>query len=199
MLFGALGGLELGYVMNVLDHLSARLADNLRRLREARGLTQQDLCEASGVPRPTLAHLESGSANPTLSVLARVAAALSVPMEELVAAEPQVLEFHPANADHKGDAGASVAAICPDAPTGLLVERVELEPRRELPREAGRQADRTYVTCERGELEVVSGEERCTLRAGDLAIVRRGASHSLSNRGRARAVAYSIRVGAWAG
>jgi transcriptional regulator with XRE-family HTH domain len=69
-----------------MGDLATNLADNLRRLREERGLSQQRGAELSGVPRPTWASLESGAANPTLSVLSRVAAALQVSIEELIGA-----------------------------------------------------------------------------------------------------------------
>jgi XRE family transcriptional regulator, regulator of sulfur utilization len=54
------------------ERIGANLADNLRALREARGLSQQQIAEIAGVPRPTWAHLESGAANPTVAVLVRV-------------------------------------------------------------------------------------------------------------------------------
>src|SRR5437773_6068488 len=63
--------------------LPGRLARNIKTLREARGLTQEQMSRVSGIPRATWGHLESGSANPTLSVLHRVALALQVPIEEL--------------------------------------------------------------------------------------------------------------------
>ena len=66
------------------DKTSSYLALNIRRLRSARQLSQQKLATLAGIPRPTLAHLESGSANPTLSVLMRLASALQVMIEELI-------------------------------------------------------------------------------------------------------------------
>ncbi|HMR81020.1 MAG TPA: helix-turn-helix transcriptional regulator, partial [Polyangiaceae bacterium] len=68
----------------MVESAPAGLAHNLKRLRESRGLSQQRLADASGVPRPTVAHLESGTANPTLSVLMKVAAALAVDLGEMV-------------------------------------------------------------------------------------------------------------------
>jgi transcriptional regulator with XRE-family HTH domain len=67
-----------------VDDLSTRLAANLKSLRESRDLSQKALAEQSGVPRPTIAHLESGQANPTLSVALRVARALGIRLDELV-------------------------------------------------------------------------------------------------------------------
>ena len=47
------------------DPVSPHLARNIRQLREARALTQEQCSRISGVPRPTWANLESGGANPT--------------------------------------------------------------------------------------------------------------------------------------
>ncbi len=183
----------------MLDRLSANLAENLRRLREARGLTQQELSDESGVPRPTLAHLESGSANPTLGVMARVALALSVPMEVLVAAPRAALTLYAVESLPETEAdGVCSRDLCVDAPSGFGVERLELSVKSQGERVAGRSADRTYLTCERGEVDVVSGNERCVLRPGDVAVLERGAAFGFSNRGRGAAVLYSVRVGAWA-
>jgi transcriptional regulator with XRE-family HTH domain len=49
-------------------------------------LTQDALAAASGLPRSTIANLESGEANPSLVVLVKVANALGVPIDELLAA-----------------------------------------------------------------------------------------------------------------
>lgn len=49
--------------------VATNLAGNIRKLREERGLSQQRMADLSGMPRPTWASLESGSANPTLAVL----------------------------------------------------------------------------------------------------------------------------------
>ena len=60
------------------DDASTHLADNMRQLREAHGLTQLQVAKRAEIPRPTWANVESGGANPTLSVLLKVARALSV-------------------------------------------------------------------------------------------------------------------------
>ena len=54
-------------------------------LRHVRKLTQDALAKAAGVPRSTIANLESGGGNPSLTVLVKVASALGVPIDELLA------------------------------------------------------------------------------------------------------------------
>lgn len=70
------------------DDASTLIARNLKRLRERLGWSQAALAESSGVPRPTIAHLEAGQANPTLAVALRVARALGTTVDQLVAAAP---------------------------------------------------------------------------------------------------------------
>ncbi|MEN0064232.1 MAG: helix-turn-helix transcriptional regulator [Myxococcota bacterium] len=72
------------------EALSRNLSQNLRRIRAERGLTQVGLSTLSEVPRPTIAKLEGGSPNPTLHVLAQIAAALRVGIDELLAPTPSV-------------------------------------------------------------------------------------------------------------
>ena len=68
------------------DDLADRLARNVKQLRQSRALTQTQMAKLSGLPRATWANIESGAANPTLSVLHRVAHALQVTLEEIIAA-----------------------------------------------------------------------------------------------------------------
>ncbi|MDX6725944.1 MAG: hypothetical protein QOK49_749 [Baekduia sp.] len=63
---------------------------NLRRLRSDHGRTLSDLARASGVAKATLSALESGRGNPTLETLSALAAALEVPMGDLISAADPV-------------------------------------------------------------------------------------------------------------
>lgn len=74
---------------DVLQHLST----NLRTARQAAGLSQEALAQASGVSRRMLVGLEKGDANVSLATLDRLARALNATLAELIrpaAAEGQV-------------------------------------------------------------------------------------------------------------
>src|SRR3989442_14013482 len=78
------------------DDLAGRLAGNLRQLRESRGLTQEQIAKLAGLPRATWGPLESGAANPTLSVLHRAALAPRGPIEDLTSTpRPSVRLYRP--------------------------------------------------------------------------------------------------------
>src|SRR4051812_10578388 len=71
--------------MDEPENASTHLARNLLSLRHARTLTQETLAKSSGLPRSTIANLESGEGNPSLAVLVKVATSLGVPIDELLA------------------------------------------------------------------------------------------------------------------
>lgn len=59
------------------------VAWNLRKLRVAQGLSQEQLAVDAGVDRTYVGGLERGTANPTVAILDRLAATLSVHLSEL--------------------------------------------------------------------------------------------------------------------
>ncbi len=67
------------------DDGRVHLAAALSRLRAAAGLTLDTLAEASGVSRAFISQIESAKANPTLSTLDRLAAALGARAADLLA------------------------------------------------------------------------------------------------------------------
>jgi transcriptional regulator with XRE-family HTH domain len=65
---------------DVLTHV----ADNLRRIRMAAGLSQTTLAKASGISRRMIVAVEGGDANISLSSLDKLAAAMNVGFVDLV-------------------------------------------------------------------------------------------------------------------
>jgi len=66
-----------------------RVALNLRRLRVARQLSQDDLALVAGIERSYAGHLERGSKNPTVVTLEKLALALKCDVSELVIRPPE--------------------------------------------------------------------------------------------------------------
>ncbi len=72
------------------DGLLSGLGGRVRDLRAQRGMTRKILARNSGVSERYLAQLESGSGNGSVLLLAKVAAALNVPVTALLQAEARV-------------------------------------------------------------------------------------------------------------
>ncbi len=61
-----------------------RVARNVKRIREARGLSQQAVADKAKIHRVYLAQIEGADYSPSLDVLDRIAKALKVTVGELV-------------------------------------------------------------------------------------------------------------------
>ena len=68
--------------------ISATIGANLRRRRQAAGLSLADLASTAGLGKTTLHALELGDGNPTLSTLWSLATALGVPLGDLLDDRP---------------------------------------------------------------------------------------------------------------
>lgn len=170
------------------DHL----ADNIKALREARRLSQQQIAKAAGIPRATWTHLESGSANPTLAVLIKVANALQVRLDELLAPPRQparVLRAGELPTRTRGQ--VAIRKLLPEPLPGLDLERMVLPPGARMAGVPHTPGTREYLTCERGTVELAVGGEQYTLREGDVVSFRGDQRHAYHNPGTTTAVAYS--------
>jgi transcriptional regulator with XRE-family HTH domain len=140
--------------------LADNLSKNLRFLRERRDMTQARLAQLAGIPRPTLALMESGVSNPTLAVLARLSAALAVTIDELLSAPHSVVQVFKRGAlpsrTRGADGSATVSRLLPDPLPGLDIERIELKAGGRMTGNPHRPGTREYLTCERGTIKTWS-------------------------------------------
>ncbi|MCB9668701.1 MAG: helix-turn-helix transcriptional regulator [Alphaproteobacteria bacterium] len=174
------------------EEAAANAARTIRQLREIRGWTQQRLADLSGVPRPTLASLEAGGANPTLSVLVRVAGAFGIGLDELVS--PPRASGRLYRADElpgKQRGGVSVRALLPDALPGVVVERMAFAPGSTWAGSPHTPGTREYLTCERGAVTLTAAGERWDLGPGDVLAFRGDQRHGYAA-GDVETVAYSV-------
>lgn len=58
--------------------IRARLGRNVRRLREAKGWSQEDYADRAGIHRTYVSDIERGRRNPTITVVEKLAAPLGV-------------------------------------------------------------------------------------------------------------------------
>lgn len=179
--------------MSEADPLAVRLAANIRQLRDSRGLTQEQMARLSGIPRATWGHLESGSANPTLSVLHKAALALQVPLEELTSAPRAASRHYPraALSTHKQGDG-TIRKLLPDAIPGVVIDRMEIPAGGRIPGVPHMPGTREYLTCEAGRIVLAVAGEQTALEPGDVVVFRGDQRHSYRNPGPRLAVGYSV-------
>lgn len=169
------------------------LAQNVRSLREQRGLTQQQIANIARIPRATWANLESGAANPTLQVLTKVAAALQVRLEELLCAPRTAARHVPARelfVRRRGE--VQIRRLLPEALPGLEIERMYFPPNSSMVGVPHTPGTREYLTVEHGAIELRVGGERYRLAEGDVVMFRGDQRHAYGNRQAGPTVAYSV-------
>lgn len=163
--------------------VSAHLARNLIALRGVRSLTQDALAKASGVPRSTIANLESGDGNPSLTVLIKVASALGVPIDELLASpRAKVRKWSGADVTmHKSGQGVTMRPLVPEPVPEEMLELMEFAPNGVMRGSPHLPGTREYFSCLEGRVTIVVAGDRYELAAGDVLAFPGSTPHSYRN------------------
>jgi DNA-binding XRE family transcriptional regulator/quercetin dioxygenase-like cupin family protein len=180
-------------VSGMANTVASNLANNIRQLRETRGMTQDQMARLADVPRPTWANLESGQSNPTLTLLVKVANAIQVPVEELIAPPRAVVKLYKSStltASMRGK--VRIRRLLPDTIAGFEIDRMELPGGSYMTGVPHTTGTREYLTCESGRVQLSVAGETLTLDAGDVVVFRGDQKHGYRNPGTASAIAYSV-------
>ena len=162
---------------------ASHLARNLVSLRHTRGLTQDGLAKAAAVPRSTIANLESGEGNPSLSVLVKVAGALGVPIDELLSSpRARVRRW---NADEvaqktKGR-GVTIRPLVPEPGPDSMMEVMDFAPGAVMGGTPHLPGTREFFTCLEGAVRLLVAGEVYALGAGDVLAFPGNLPHSYQN------------------
>ena len=169
--------------MDSPERIAAHLARNLASLRHARGLTQDTLARAAAVPRSTIANLESGAGNPSLTVLVKVASALAVPLDELTA-PPRAKVRHWASGDvatQLRGRGVTMRALVPEPVPEELLTLMDFAPGASMRGTPHLPGTREFFTCIAGRVSIFVVGERYEVAAGDVLGFPGNVAHSYQN------------------
>lgn len=162
---------------------SAHLARNLVSLRHTRSLTQDGLAKAAAVPRSTIANLESGEGNPSLAVLVKVAGALGVPIDELLASPRAMVRRWAADevAHQVKGRGVSIRALVPEPVPDEMMEVMDFAPAAVMGGTPHLPGTREFFTCLSGRVNLMVAGERYTLAEGEVLAFPGNLPHSYQN------------------
>src|SRR6267378_1327328 len=139
--------------------------------------------KSPALPRSTIANLESGEANLSLAVLVKVAGALSVPIDELLAAPRAKVRKWTADEIGSRQRGQGVAErpLVPEPmPDGMVVV-MDFAPGARLGGTPHLPGTREYFTCLEGRVGIVVAGQRHDLEAGDVLAFPGNIPHSYHN------------------
>lgn len=176
---------------------ATNLARNVLALRRGRNLSQARLAALAGIPRSTIAHVESGAGNPSLANLARLSAALGVGIEELLARPRNACVLVPAEqvpVRNRASGRVQVADLLPERVRGLEITRLRIEPQATMRGTPHVFGTKEYLHTLQGRVSVLVAGEVYDVGAGDVLAFPGDQMHSYVNRGQSDAVAISVVV-----
>lgn len=171
----------------------------LQKIRLKRGLTLEDLSRAAGVSKSMLSQIEREKANPTIAVAWRLANALGIGIEELLAGEAQkveaihILEPHETPTLPGNHAGYVLRILGPMELAGKYEwYELTLAPQGELVSHPHDPGTTEYLTLLNGALEVEVDGVKKKLKAGGTARYLADKNHAIRNMGKTEAKALLV-------
>ena len=67
-----------------MDYLSHNVSVNLKKIRQSKGMSLDQVAEQTGVSKSMLAQIEKGTANPSLGVLGKITSGLRIEFQTLI-------------------------------------------------------------------------------------------------------------------
>lgn len=179
-----------------MDTMNLIVAANIRRLREERNLSMEELARLSGVSKSMLAQVERGDGNPTLSTLWKLSNGMKVPFDALTVRPKAPYEIIKASEIQPllEDSGRvrNYPIFPDDENRRFAVYYLELEPGSYWQSEPHLRGTTEFITVFGGTVEIVAAEHSFSLSRGESIRFKGDAVHSYRNPGEETAVLHMI-------
>jgi transcriptional regulator with XRE-family HTH domain len=179
------------------EALSHNLAHNLLELRQRRNLTQEALAKLVGMPRSTIANLESGGGNPSLANLARFSSALHIPIEQLLTPKEVVCKLIEASeipVQLRAQGAVKIFKVLPDPLPNMDIDRIEIMPGAQMKGTPHSEGTKEYFHCIQGEMTVSVLGNVYKVKKGDVLAFPGQVNHTYMNQGKNLAIGVSVVV-----
>ena len=179
-----------------MERMNEIVAGNIRRLREERGLTMEELARLSGVSRSMVAQVERGEGNPTLSTLWKLSNGMKVPFHALTMSPKapyevvRLADLQPILED--GGRVKNYSIFPDDEDRRFSVYYMELEPGSSWRSEPHLRGTAEFVTVFSGGLEIATAERTLTVGPGESVRFPGDVVHSYRSLGEEKTVLHMI-------
>lgn len=141
------------------------IAENCRRIRKTEKMSLEKAAELAGISRSMLGQIERGEANPSAALLYKLAQALKVPMEDLLAHDPawdnELLRAVDRTAERLSSGRVQIHKLIPYSSDSAFEEsRVDLFIGAEYALPVQKSGTEGYLLLTAGRLSVRVGEEQ---------------------------------------
>ena len=179
-----------------MERMNEIVAGNIRRLREEKGLTMEELARLSGVSRGMLAQVERGEGNPTLSTLWKLSNGMKVPFHALTMSPKapyevvRTAELQPILED--GGKVKNFTLFPDDENRRFSVYYMELEPGSSWRSEPHLRGTAEFITVFTGGLEISTAERTIAIGAGESVRFSGDVDHGYRSLGEEKTVLHMI-------
>src|SRR5262245_32731577 len=163
-----------------------QLGRKIRDLRHRRGLTVQQLAEASGLSKGFISQVENDRTSPSLATLRDLARALETSIAFLVVEDdhkPHVVRERERPRYHFGGNGSSLEILSAQPKRNLELLMAELAPGASTGGDRPNQQGEVCLMCVTGLVRVTCGDHSVMLEAGDSCHYDGRAPHTVENCG----------------
>jgi len=170
-----------------MNQLDKNIAINLKRIRKAKNLSLDMLAERTGVSKSMLGQIERGESNPTVATIAKIVEGIKVPFEEfLYIKEDSVTivdcDTLPIYKEKKG--AYKVKIIFPyDKLRKFEVFEADFTAGASMVSNAHGEHSTEYVTVVNGELSLLVGDKKYTVKTGHAIRFDSDQEHTYLNNG----------------
>ena len=167
--------------------INSTISQNIKTIREQKKLTLDVAASVTGFSRSMLAQIEKGDANPTISVLWKIANGYKVSFTSLIEQAPETATVLPADLVspivEDGGRYINYPAFGFDEKRGFETYRIVIAPCGFLKAEPHLANTEEYITVFSGNVEIVAAEQIFILSEGDSIRFLADVPHSYRNTG----------------
>ncbi|MDQ0654437.1 helix-turn-helix domain-containing protein [Pseudomonas cedrina] len=173
--------------------VSLAVARTLKQARKAQKITLDELSRRSGVSKGMVVEIEKCTANPSIGILCKIAAALGLSVADIVnvteAPSAHVIDSQDIPTLWTGDLGGTARLLAGTrGPNMIELWRWEMHPGESFASAGHPQGTLELFHVEKGTLKCVVGETELLVPSGSSAVARTDVPHAYSNAGRSKLV-----------
>lgn len=179
-----------------MEEMTKNLGIQLKKIRQQRGMSLDDMAKLTDVSKAQLAQMEKGESNPTVSTIWKIADGLKISFSSLLQPpKTSVKKISPSEIPYltEDDGRYRVFSIIPyDPERGWELYRIEMDPKcsyESVPHMDGVEESMTVVG---GRMKIALESEEIVLEAGETLVFSGNQIHRYQNFGENMAIAHLI-------
>lgn len=182
------------------EAISRHFGSRVKQLRTTRGWSLDALARASGVSRSMLSQIEREEANPTLAVTLRIAQAFGMNLGELLevpgaSSAVTVIRAGDRAFHYRSDRACRIRTLSPlNLEKDVEFYEVQLQPGGALRSAPHFEGTREFLTVQKGQVQIESGNDTDQLQPGDSASYRADVPHAIVNTGPGEALVFLVDI-----